>query len=325
MNHPFLRQFIYISIFTFISLEAFSHGGDSAPFPVPTASPTSRPSPSPTTAPNVDAFNRQYKDIQADMIALSKKYRENVSLVDVGMNDTGQMIQALKFGNGTRANLVVATHHGNEYGSTELALGLMNSLAQAPLKNLITYVIPVLNVSGYNARQRREKGLDPNRNYPGPCGTDGPFTLKSTRALADFIAQKNIVSSATLHTHAPAVLYPWGFSTHDLKTEYDDLYIELGNAAAIESKYKVGNSTAELYPADGTYEDYAMLTHGIWSLLFEVGFSHTPNQAAINELVRVNVPGIRRFLELAPLQRAEKHSFTGKCDPSLKSLDRRDE
>jgi hypothetical protein len=149
--------------------------------------------------------------------------------------------------------------------------------------------------------------------------------LKSTAALARFINDKKIVSSATLHTFSPAVLYPWGLSSHDLKTGYESIYQGLVLDATRESHYATGNSTELLYPADGTYEDYAFNEHGIWSLLFEIGYSHSPNPDAVRTAVLVNVPGIRRMLESAPTERASKHRFAGKCDRSLISLDRHDE
>ena len=77
---------------------------------------------------------------------------------------------------------------------------------------------------------------------------------------------------------------------------------------------RIGNNTQVLYPADGTFEDYAYWKHGIWSLLFELGFSHTPDATAIKNMVDVNIPGIRRFLENSPKQRVTTHAFTGKCD-----------
>lgn len=248
------------------------------------------------------------------------KHPATAQLVDIGVNDTGQMIQGIRTGAGPTHNLLVATHHGNEYGSTEVGLAMAHSLAENPIPDQVITVIPVLNVSGYDKRERREKGYDPNRDYPGPCGTSGPFKLKSTKALADYIDKEKIVVSATLHTFSPFVLYPWGFSTKDTKTDYDGLYISLGQLAAIESGYPVGNSADALYPADGCYEDYAMEKFGIWSMLFELGFSHNPDQAAVNELIKVNVPGLRRYFEQAPVLRAEHHAFTGKCDASLAGL-----
>jgi predicted deacylase len=243
----------------------------------------------------------------------------------LGLNDTGEEIIGIKSGTGSVHTLVVGTHHGNEYGSTEVALAFAKSVAETSITGQTVYVIPVLNVSGYNRRQRTELGFDPNRDYPGPCGTDGPWKLRSTKALADLIEREKIVTSATLHTYSPFVLYPWGFSTKDTKTDYDDLYIELSKAAVIDSGYPIGNSADALYPADGCYEDYAMWKHGIWSLLFEMGSSHSPSQSSVDELIRGNVPGLRRFLAQAPTQRAERHEFTGKCDTNKSGPRRIDE
>src|SRR5260370_1205074 len=83
---------------------------------------------------------------------------------------------------------------------------------------------------------------------PDPCGTDGPFLLKATAALAAFIDKEGIVASATLHTYSPAVVYPWGISTHDLSTPYDDLFKQLVAMATVESQYPTGNNTQLIYP-----------------------------------------------------------------------------
>lgn len=262
----------------------------------------------------------KYAEVQAQMRQLAATYPDRVAVVKVGDSDSGKPIEALRIGTGGVANLAVATHHGNEYGSTELAKALMESVAQAPLVGQTLYVIPVLNIGGYDARERREtaggRSWDPNRDYPGPCGTEGPHRLQSTAALARFIDENQIVASSTLHTSWPAVLYPWGVSASgaDLLTRYDTLFINLSKAAAVESGYQVGNATEVLYAADGAFEDYAFWKHGIWSLLFEVGHSHTPNLTAVKEIIRGNVPGLRRFYEQAPRTRAEQHAFTGACD-----------
>src|SRR5690606_13246985 len=100
-------------------------------------------------------------------------------------------------------NLVVGTHHGNEYGATEVAQAFAEDIALKPIEGQTIYVIPVLNTWGYDRRYRREQGQrathDPNRDYPGPCGSDGPFNLRSTKALADFLDAVPIVNSAPLH------------------------------------------------------------------------------------------------------------------------------
>jgi carboxypeptidase T len=240
------------------------------------------------------------------------------------------MIEGVAIGNGPVHNLVVATHHGNEYGSTEVGMAFATSIADHPIANQTVYVIPVLNISGYNRKQREEsaKGnsYDPNRDYPGPCGTEGPHHLQSTASLAKFIDHENIIVSATLHTYSPAVVYPWGIPTNDTNTPYDNIFMTMVNNATEMSHYTVGNSTEVIYPAAGAYEDYAYWKLGVWSILFELGHSHNPSQADINEMARVNIPGLRKMLEQAPVERAVDHAFTGKCSTSrLAHLDKHDE
>jgi len=265
-------------------------------------------------APSPSNYDKVIQTIQQ----IAQQNPANAKIISIGVNDQGQPIQALQIGSGEVNSLIVATHHGNEYGSTAVALGVAESLAKNPVAGQTLYIVPVLNISGYNKMSRHENGIkgsfDPNRDYTGPCKKGASYNLKSTKAIADFLEEKNIQISATLHTYWPAVVYPWGISTHDLSTPYDAQYVELVKAATEESHYQIGNNTQVLYAADGTFEDYAYWKHGIWSLLFELGFSHSPDPTAVKNMIDANVPGIRRFLEKSPKQRATVHNFAGRCD-----------
>ncbi|MCM2324640.1 MAG: succinylglutamate desuccinylase/aspartoacylase family protein, partial [Oligoflexia bacterium] len=243
---------------------------------------------------------------------------------------SGLPIEGLQIGSGPVKNLVVATHHGNEYGATEVAKAFAASMAEHPIPGQSVYIVPVLNVSGFDRRDRWERGsagqsFDPNRDYPGPCGTEGPFRLKSTAALARFVEAEGIVTAATLHTKHPAVVYPWGFGAADLSTHYDGLFRSLAEAATVESGYRTGNSTELIYAADGTFEDYAFWQHGIWAMLFEIGSTHSPSAEQVAEQNRVNVSGLRRMLEQAPRERAERHAFESQCQYSVFNVDLHDE
>jgi len=269
-------------------------------------------------APSVNNYAQVLKTM--DQIAATNPM--NVQVFTMGTNSQGQAIKGLKIGTGSVNSLVVGTHHGNEYGSTAVALGFAQELAKNPIQKQTVYVIPVLNISGYNRNDRfeindKQSTTDANRDYPSPCKQDVPYQLKSTEALAQFLIDKNIQISATLHTFWPAVVYPWGISTTDLSTPYDDQYKSLVAAATVESKYQTGNNTQLLYPADGTFEDYAYFKHGIWSLLFELGFSHNPDAQAIKNMIDVNTPGLRRFLEQSPTVRVTQHEFKGHCDTRI--------
>ena len=267
------------------------------------------------SASNYDKVVQQIEQIAAQNAG-------NAQVFTMGVNSQGQAIKGLKIGSGPVNSLVVGTHHGNEYGSTAVALGFAQSLAQAPIAGQTVYVIPVLNISGYNRKDRYESStssqvVDANRDYPSPCKTGPNFKLKSTEALAQFVDEKNIIISATLHTYWPAVVYPWGISTTELSTPYDNQYKDLVRLATMESRYQTGNNTEVLYPADGTFEDYAYWKHGIWSLLFELGFSHNPDPQAVKNMIDVNTPGLRRFLENAPTQRVVEHNFSGRCNARM--------
>ncbi len=265
-----------------------------------------------------DPAHKKYADVKNFMHDLVRSHPGTVRSVTVGESDSGEVIEGVAIGDGPVHNLVVATHHGNEYGSTEVGIAVAASLADKPIADQTVYVVPVLNIAGYNVKNREEKDKngnynDPNRDYPGPCGTEGPHHLKSTSALAKFIDRENIVTSATLHTYHPAVVYPWGFAASDLKTPYEDLYQSMVKTAAELSHYKTGNSTKVIYAAKGTYEDYAFWRSGVWSILFELGTSHYPSQKDIDKMISLNVPGIRKMLEQAPKARAENHEFTANC------------
>ena len=293
-----------------------------APFAGASAVRTERAQPSPRT--------RTYADVKGFILGLAAHHPLTTRAIVVGESDSGEKVMGLAIGSGEVHDLVVGTHHGNEYGATEVALAFAESIAQAPIEGRLIYVIPVLNVNGYDGRDRSEFGLDqrshdPNRDYPGPCGTEGPFALKSTKTLADFIDRENIVASATLHTYYPAVVYPWGIPAGDLSTPYDAPFRALAEAATVESGYAVGNSTEVIYSAVGTFEDYAFWKHGVWSLLFELGFSHSPSDHDVQRMIQVNVPGLRRMMTLAPGARAPEHAFAGRCEPGRARFDRHDE
>ena len=200
---------------------------------------------------------RKYKDITNYLHKLATQYPEQVEVFSIGFSDRGVAIEGVKIGHGPVRNLVVAAHHGNEYGAPEVAINFAESVAQMPIDGQTVYVIPVLNTEGYDTRTRWERAngrsYDPNRDYPGPCGSEGPFYLKSTKALADFIDREGIVAAATLHTYWPAAIYPWGLSTHDIDTPYTPVFMNMVQAATEASKYEIGNSGQVIYPADGTF------------------------------------------------------------------------
>ncbi len=269
--------------------------------------------------------NRNYKGAVDFITKIAQSYPQTAQLFTLGYSNSGVEIKGIKVGTGSIHNLIVGAHHGNEYGSTEVALHFAESVAKNPIHDQTIFVVPVLNIDGYNKRSRYEtvngKSIDANRDYPGPCGTNGPFHSNATKALADLLAKESIVASATIHTYWPAAVYPWGLSSHDLDTPYTPIFMNMVKEATSTSSYQIGNSADIVYPADGTFEDYAFWKHGVWSILFEAGHTHSPNMGDLNQLVNENVPGLRKMFETAPKKVADDHDFKGQCEPGLRILD----
>jgi carboxypeptidase T len=260
---------------------------------------------------------RTYRDVVNALNQLERDYPRNVKVFTLGYSNEGIAIQGVHIGQGSLHNLTVATHHGNELASTEVALAFAKSIAENPIPGQRISVIPVLNINGYTAHNRYEKingeKVNLNRDYPGPCGSAGPFLSTSTKALADFLANENIVTAATLHTYKPAVVYPWGISTRDVDTLDTPVFIDLAKAATIESQYQIGYSTTVMFPADGTFEDYAYWKHGIYSLLFEIGEVNVPAPDVLVKTIHDNVAGLRAMFAISPRVQAAQHEFTGQC------------
>lgn len=267
----------------------------------------------------------KYEAVVAFMEQLHAQYPETTQLFDVGLNDDSVMIKGIQIGSGNLHNLVVATHHGNEYGSTEVAKAFAAALAKEPLPDQTIYVIPVLNINGYNRNSRYEslKGssFDSNRDYPGPCLTKKSHALKSTSLLADFLEKENIITSMTLHTYFPAITYPWGVTSSTTKTDDNNYFQELVKLAATGNNYYLGTSTDVIYPADGTFEDYAYWKHGVWSLLYEIGTSHSPSPTAVEKAIRDTLPGMRLVFKNSLLERSHQHEFKGSCNSRVRSFD----
>jgi len=275
--------------------------------------------------PDQDLNASKYEAVVTYMEQLHAQFPETTELFDLGLNDDSVMIKGIRIGFGSLNNLVVATHHGNEYGSAEIAKAFAASIAKEPLMDQSIYIIPVLNINGYNRNSRNEtkkgESFDPNRDYQGPCISNSDHNLNSTRLLAEFLEKKNIISSMTLHTHFPAITYPWGVSSSTTKTPDQSFFEQLAKYAATGNNYYIGTSADVVYPADGTFEDFAYWKYGVWSLLYEIGTSHTPSPTTIEKLIRETVPGMKLVFKNSRLERSKDFAFKGNCNARVRSFD----
>lgn len=253
----------------------------------------------------------RYKTIVDQLNSLHTQYPATTEVFSIGQNDDGVEIYAMRVSTTPKemdpkkvGEIVVSTHHGNELKAPEFTMHFLAALLkryhspelyQGNLGNQEWTVLPVLNISGYNEatygwpdkKGRNERGVDSNRDYPGPCFNHLTPRLKSVRALMDLLEKRPFAGSVTVHGYAGAMTYPWGVDVGNSQTKDHNAFQQITAKAAQLNGYKVGTSTDIVYPVDGAYEDYAYWKHGIWSLLVELergigetGFQQTSDAMA---------------------------------------------
>lgn len=270
---------------------------------------------------NYDRTILELKKIQSDNKEISE-------FVVLGLDDQKFEIKGLRISlmGATIPKLVVAAHHGNEMLSVGLAIQFANDVLNIlknpahenydAIKDSVFYVFPVLNIAGYNFSQREardSKGLprDPNRDYPDPCVEKKDFYLNSTRLLADFMRNKKISSAITIHGYVGSLTYPWGLYLDNSHTDDHAIYSDLGNEAVLQNQYLTGTHADIVYPAAGSFEDWAYFELGTWTLLMEMDFGANilrDSQAMLSFFS--NVPKIRSY----------KNKVIGNC--TQRELDR---
>lgn len=228
----------------------------------------------------------KYKTVVDQMTALQASNPSVVSLFSIGENNEGTSIMAMRISTAPQAfdpkkigQLVVAVHHGNEGKGMDVAMNLAKKLikqytswdlVQGNLADMEWTIVPVLNISGFNAGVRNEYGYDANRNYPGPCISQPGGDLGSIRSVMKLLTTRVYTGAVTLHGYIGSMTYPWGIAVGNTHTLDHNAYAQITAKAAEQNGYQYGTSTDIVYPCDGTYEDYVYWKHGAWSLLIEL-------------------------------------------------------
>lgn len=249
------------------------------------------------------AFAGRYDTIVTQLKQLEAAHSDVMKVVTIGKNESGVDIRAARVSLTPETmdkkkigHLIVGPHHGNEGGGALLAMTFLKNLVKrfesdavfrTDLGETEWLVIPVLNTPGYDANQRRERNIDPNRDYPGPCTSAPGGKLKSTLALRNLYSLRSWVGTATLHGYIGVLAYPWGMNADNTHTQDHNFFDRITEKAAEENNYSYGTSTDTIYPADGCYEDWAYWKHGTYSLLVELRDSSQGDASATAEALTV--------------------------------------
>lgn len=233
-----------------------------------------------------------YDDILKRLTELSQY--PDTGLFSLGKNDQGQDIVGLIIGNpnsGMTKHLVVGTHHGNERMSAIVPLLFAEKILAQRDRDAVYFVIPVLNISGYNRNSRQETGADgrsydANRDYEDACATKVDFKLKSTSLISQLVERENIIGAVTVHGYVGTFTFPWGTTVKPYETQDDALMVDLAKKAVVHNNYKIGTHGGAIYPASGAFEDWAYFKLGVWSFLLEIKNPSSDLNKDANSLVQ---------------------------------------
>ncbi len=217
-------------------------------------------------------------------------------------------------------HLIVGTHHGDEWGAAEVTLRTTDYFARNPIKGINLIIIPVLMPDSFKRRRRQYAGVNPNRDYPGPCGShDGngkpPFKLNGTQALSDLIRDKHVIAAITVHNPWETVHYPWNVKKES-KTRDHEVFKFLLEESYKNTPYSIGTVADMFYTMKGAFSDYVFWEFGVWGILVEIGGGKRPSLNKIQKKTETHLKAFKKFLTLAPRVRSQNNIFLFDCGDS---------
>jgi len=280
----------------------------------------------------------EYDKILADMNAIINGDASYAQMFDIGVNDQNNTIYGLRIENpsyqveeGAKSNLLlVGAHHGNERASAWVSITFAKNLLTilkdpsnpqyAALSRHVFYIIPVLNIGGFNANRRYEtnrqgSSVDPNRDYTDICVGGQYFRLASTTNLSNFVSTYQIVGGVTGHGYVGTFTYPWGIYTSNTKTLDNSTFSNMAQKAVQANGYRTGTHTDVIYAASGAFEDWAYAQFGIWMMLLEISSSSAD--------LSKDAQCLLNYFALVPSQRSQQHQHTGTCTQTRGEFDSR--
>jgi hypothetical protein len=248
-----------------------------------------------------------YTELTADLAAWAAAYPSITQLISIGTSFQGRELWALKISDNPTLQEFepeiqwIGAHHGNEIMSVEvcyyMAEYLLENYGTDPQVTWLVnereiWIIPMLNPDGHTAGSRyNAQGTDLNRNYLCPCGCNSgtAFSAPESRALRDWNARMNPVTSLTFHTGAVYVNYLWDY-TYD-PTPDEPMIITISDVYGALSGLPVTNG-ADWYIIHGGCQDWCYETRGEIDTTIELCVSHNPPASQIDPIVADNIPAM---------------------------------
>jgi len=250
-----------------------------------------------------------FQEVVQTLQAAAAAYPQNTQLVTYGKSKLGKPLLALRVSSQLRAALprvvLTAATHGDEIITTEVLLGLMNTLLvgstnnprlAAILNKIEVVFIPVVNPDGFSEQNRYDNGVDPNRSYPWPDKPNAVPTA-SIGGLMAFAQAYPMAGSLDFHAYGKMVMYPWAYTYDPVAPDVKQVFDRVVNKMAATNGYKAGQISKVIYVAKGSSADYYFWKHRSLSVAVEMGNSKSPNSSEFPNYTREQTESTWVFLE----------------------------
>lgn len=271
----------------------------------------------------VDLSYKNARMVETLMRAFHEAYPDVTRLETIGTSHKGHPIVAMAIADNLVEDdprptiLLNGAHHGDEPISTEIVFDAIEYLLDPRIedprkaawrKSFVTWVVPQVNPDGANAfleqsfrmgrkngrevdglkGQRRDEGVDLNRNYPfrwhslGEEGSSSEGTssyyrgahaasepeVKAMMALAE---RERFLASISYHTGTVCILAPYTIDEveNPSPNEAWEIGEEISRAMPRHPEKRSFRLKKNLYPVDGTDQDWFRAEHGTVALLVE--------------------------------------------------------
>lgn len=280
---------------------------------------------------NLESLKKGYKSNQTNEIllkSLSMKHDDFVTYQDIGQTINGRNIPAVMITAPNRNEdklsiLFNCAHHANELISTEHCYDIIYQILKRKteysnyLNYLKIWVVPLVNPDGSDLFWNKSMSLgrkngnqvDLNRNYPFqwhsgyPKASSGnredemyrgasPASEMETKAMIDLAERERFVFSVSFHSNGAKVLYP--YTIENIKNPSDGYPKRLANQLVKLTKdYK---AVKNLYPVDGTDQDYFYFRYDTMAFLLESSL-HNPPYKKVENVMREVEPIWQEIIE----------------------------
>ncbi|KAF6146373.1 hypothetical protein GIB67_020467 [Kingdonia uniflora] len=204
--------------------------------------------------------------------------------------------------------------HGDEPVGRELLMKLAywlcdnyykkDPLATLIVKNVHLHILPTMNPDGFSLRIRgNANNIDLNRDFPDqffPTNDDITLRQPETKAIMNWLKEKQFAASASLHGGALVANYPWDGSQDKRKEYYacpDDetfrymatIYSQSHHNMSLSKEFQEGiTNGAAWYPIYGGMQDWNYIHGGCFELTLEISDIKWPIAKELSTLWEFN-------------------------------------